>query len=287
MVDAAAMLFERVLFIDAEAIVVDKPAGCPWDAPRDGSLSEANHLETLAFGFRRWPQPVHRLDRDTSGCLLLSRNPKAHARFQQAFEARQVENSTGRCWTAFPKRRQAWSTRPLRKVSTREEGWRMIVDPRGKPARTGWRVLAVPAAARWWKLKPETGRTHQFACTRRRASACRSRATRCTGAARRRGGLACCCTPAACASRAGTSRRWRPPRLRRHHSAPPGSMFDLPEQALTERFLPPAGRRAERQQGRHRRAAARRTDAAGPGARRLPPPARAGRGVGWARTARC
>jgi len=162
MVDAAAMLFERVLFIDAEAIVVDKPAGLPVDAPRDGSLSVANHLETLAFGFRRWPQPVHRLDRDTSGCLLLSRNPKAHARFQQAFEARAVEKLYWAVLDGVPDTETGMVDAPLRKVSTREEGWRMIVDPRGKPARTGWRVLAVAGGRALVEMKPETGRTHQL-----------------------------------------------------------------------------------------------------------------------------
>ena len=61
------MLVNKVLFLDGEAIVIDKPAGLPVDRPRDGSISLENHLESLAFGFRRWPQPVHRLDRDTSG----------------------------------------------------------------------------------------------------------------------------------------------------------------------------------------------------------------------------
>ena len=81
------MLSDRILFIDGEAIVLDKPAGLPVDAPRDGGLSLENHLAGLTFGFHRWPTPVHRLDRDTSGCLLLARNPKAHKRFQAAFEA--------------------------------------------------------------------------------------------------------------------------------------------------------------------------------------------------------
>lgn len=82
---------DRVLFIDGEALVIDKPAGLPVDRPRNGSISLENHLESLKFGFKRWPHAVHRLDRDTSGCLLLSRNPKAHARFQQAFEGGLVE----------------------------------------------------------------------------------------------------------------------------------------------------------------------------------------------------
>ncbi len=80
------MVVNNVLFLDGEALVIDKPAGLPVDRPRDGSLSLENQLDSLKFGFKRWPLAVHRLDRDTSGCLLLSRNPKAHARLQQAFE---------------------------------------------------------------------------------------------------------------------------------------------------------------------------------------------------------
>ena len=82
---------ERILFIDGQALVIDKPAGLPVDPPRDGTISLENHLESLRFGFQRWPTPVHRLDRDTSGCLLLSRNPKAGARFQPAFGHGAVE----------------------------------------------------------------------------------------------------------------------------------------------------------------------------------------------------
>ena len=84
------MLEDRVLFIDGEAIVIDKPAGLAVDRPRDGSPSVESMLEDLTFGFQRLPQMVHRIDRDTSGCLLLSRNPKAHKRFHQAFEAGEV-----------------------------------------------------------------------------------------------------------------------------------------------------------------------------------------------------
>src|SRR5690606_370416 len=88
---AAMLLSDRILFLDGEAIVLDKPAGLPVDPPRDGSLSLENHLDSLRFGFKRWPLAVHRLDRDTSGCLLLARNPKAHGRFTRAFEERAVD----------------------------------------------------------------------------------------------------------------------------------------------------------------------------------------------------
>ena len=84
------LLADRVLFIDAEAMVIDKPAGLPVDRPRDGALSVENHLDSLRFGFERRPQTVHRLDRDTSGCLLLARNPRVHKRFAMAFEKGEI-----------------------------------------------------------------------------------------------------------------------------------------------------------------------------------------------------
>src|SRR5947209_4246167 len=85
------MLSVRILFIDAEGIVIDKPAGLPVDTPRRGGESIASRLDELRCGFARTPAPMHRLDTDTSGCLLLARTRKARAAFQQAFEARQVE----------------------------------------------------------------------------------------------------------------------------------------------------------------------------------------------------
>lgn len=152
---------DRVLFIDGEALVIDKSAGLPVDPPRDGSLSLENHLESLRFGFKRWPQAVHRLDRDTSGCLLLSRNPKAHARFQQAFEAGQVEKRYLAVLDGVVEG-EGMIDLALAKVSTREAGWRMVADPAGKAARTGWRALRHEGGRTLVEFRPETGRTHQI-----------------------------------------------------------------------------------------------------------------------------
>ena len=85
------MLEDRIIYIDAEAIVIDKPAGLPVDAPRRGGDSIASRLDELRCGFKRKPAPMHRLDQDTSGCLLFARSPKARASLQQAFETHQVE----------------------------------------------------------------------------------------------------------------------------------------------------------------------------------------------------
>lgn len=156
------MLADHILFIDAEAIVIDKPAGLPVDPPRDGSLSLENHLASLTFGFKRWPQAVHRLDRDTSGCLLLSRNPKAHKRFQQAFEAGEVDKAYLAVVEGVPPEEEGVVDLPLIKISSREAGWRMTGDPKGKAARTRWRTLDQKHGRALVLFQPETGRTHQI-----------------------------------------------------------------------------------------------------------------------------
>ncbi|WP_394647423.1 RluA family pseudouridine synthase [uncultured Sphingomonas sp.] len=156
------MLGERVLFLDGEALVIDKPEGLPVDPPRAGGLSLENHLSSLTFGFRRWPVAVHRLDRDTSGCLLLSRNPKAHARFQQAFEGGRVVKRYVAILDGTPAEAEGVIDLPLGKTSTAEHGWRMTRDARGKAARTGWRVLATQDGRALVEFRPATGRTHQI-----------------------------------------------------------------------------------------------------------------------------
>ena len=70
-----------ILFEDGEALVIDKPGGLPIERPRAGGASLEDHLDELKLGFQRPPVPVHRIDTDPSGCLLLAGNPKALKRF--------------------------------------------------------------------------------------------------------------------------------------------------------------------------------------------------------------
>lgn len=156
------MLSDRVLFIDAEAMVVDKPAGLGVNPGRDGKLSVENHLASLRFGFQRQPSIVHRLDRDTSGCLLLARNPKAHKRFSAAFEAGLVEKLYLAVVEGVPVAASGTIDLALDKVSTREAGWRIVPDPRGKAARTHWRTIGARDGRALIEFRPETGRTHQI-----------------------------------------------------------------------------------------------------------------------------
>lgn len=156
------MLTDRILFIDAEAIVLDKPAGLPVTPTRDGALSLENHLDSLRFGYHRWPSPVHRLDRDTSGCLLLSRNPRAHKRLAAAFEAGQVAKEYLAVVNGVPNATEGRIELPLAKISSAESGWRIVARPDGRRAVTGWRVLAEREGRALVAFRPETGRTHQI-----------------------------------------------------------------------------------------------------------------------------
>lgn len=152
---------DRVLFIDGEAIVIDKPAGLPVDPPRDGSLSLENHLDSLRFGFHRWPVAVHRLDRDTSGCLLLARNPKVLSRFAQTFERGEVEK---RYLAVLDGQIEGEGEIDLAlgKTSSAADGWRMVPDAKGKPSLTRWRAVTSRGGRTLVEFRPATGRTHQI-----------------------------------------------------------------------------------------------------------------------------
>lgn len=152
----------EILFEDGEALVIDKPGGLPLDTPRAGGPSLEDRLDELKLGFHRLPAPVHRLDRDTSGCLLLARNPKALKRFSAAFEEKQVEKRYLGVIAGTLEENEGTIALNLSKVSTAKDGWRMIPAKKGKPAVTRWRKLDEKNGLTLVEFRPETGRTHQI-----------------------------------------------------------------------------------------------------------------------------
>lgn len=151
-----------ILFEDAEALVIDKPGGLPIETPRKGGPSLADQLDALKLGFHFAPVPVHRLDTDTSGCLLLARNAKALKRFAKAFEERCVAKRYLGVLAGVPEQLEGTVELALSKISSAEKGWRMIPARKGKPSVTHWRMLAVDEGRALVEFRPESGRTHQI-----------------------------------------------------------------------------------------------------------------------------
>jgi tRNA pseudouridine32 synthase/23S rRNA pseudouridine746 synthase len=105
---------------------------------------------------------MHRLDQDTSGCLLLARSPRACTLFQHAFEARQVEKYYLAVIRGEVADAEGTADTPLAKVSSADAGWRMVADPKGQSAVTNWRRIAVRDGKSLIEFRPLTGRTHQI-----------------------------------------------------------------------------------------------------------------------------
>lgn len=155
-------LADRILYRDGLILVIDKPAGLPVHGGPGGGDNLERHFDALRFGLPRAPALAHRLDRDTSGCLILGRHPKALRRIGRLFTEGRVQKTYWAVTRGAPDEPEGRIALALEKVSTRADGWRMIVSEAGKAAVTDYRVLASGDGLAFIELAPKTGRTHQI-----------------------------------------------------------------------------------------------------------------------------
>lgn len=154
-------LERRVLFRDGLVLVIDKPAGLPVHAGPKGGPNLELFLDALRYGYPRRPALAHRLDRDTSGCLVLGRHPSALRRLGRLFATGAVEKTYWAVVIGRPEAEEGRIDLPLAKRSELR-GWWMKADPAGQPASTLWRLLGTADGLAWLELRPLTGRTHQI-----------------------------------------------------------------------------------------------------------------------------
>jgi RluA family pseudouridine synthase len=161
MTDPARDLVARILYRDEALLVLDKPAGLPVHGGPGGATSLEDLLPALRLGERQDPALVHRLDRDTSGCLILARRRSALRRLNAQFAAGAIGKTYWAIVSGAPPAASGRIELPLAKRSDRA-GWRMAVAPDGQAARTDYRLLGGGGAESWLELTPRTGRTHQI-----------------------------------------------------------------------------------------------------------------------------
>ena len=151
----------RVLHRDGLMLVIDKPAGLPVHRGPKGGANLESSFDALRFGLPRPPVLAHRLDKDTSGCLVLGRHRKATASLGLLFKHGKISKTYWAVVEGGPVEDQGAIDMPLGRLNA-ERGWWQKPDADGQPATTNWKVLGRGDGLVWLALEPVTGRTHQL-----------------------------------------------------------------------------------------------------------------------------
>ncbi|HEX6741212.1 MAG TPA: RluA family pseudouridine synthase [Sphingomicrobium sp.] len=160
--DEIAYVRDMVIHEEPATFVLNKPPGLATQ----GGTKTSKHLDRLLDGLadeRGRPKLVHRLDKDTSGALLVARTARSAGHFAKAFSGRTARKIYWALVVGVPSAEEGLIDAPLAKQPG-TGGEKMHVDrENGLPARTRWRLIdRAGNRAAWVELQPLTGRTHQL-----------------------------------------------------------------------------------------------------------------------------
>lgn len=157
-------LKESVLYKDKDILVINKPAGLAVQGGTGISISLDDMLDALKFDANERPKLVHRLDKDTSGVLVLARTTQAATRLTKYFREKEVQKLYWAIVKGVPAKTKGKVDIPLqKKMVGGSDKEKIQQDSKGQRALTYYEVVDSAAhTASWLALTPVTGRMHQL-----------------------------------------------------------------------------------------------------------------------------
>lgn len=159
-----AELQARVLHRDKDVLIIDKPAGLAVQGGSGVNEHLDGYLDALRFDADERPRLVHRLDKDTSGVMVLARNGAAARWLAEAFRRRSTRKLYWAVVVGVPQIEAGIIDAPLdKRLAGGGERMEMVDDGEGQVAKTVYRIVArAGRVASWLAMEPLTGRTHQL-----------------------------------------------------------------------------------------------------------------------------
>lgn len=154
-------ILSRVLYRDAMMLVIDKPAGIAVHVTGHDKIALDQSFPYLQYGLPNPPALAHRLDRDTSGCLVLGRHRQALIKLGKLFEQQKIDKKYLAVVLGVPAALEGTIDRAILKSGYNSK-WKLTLDDEGQPAVTDYRQLATNGALSLIEFSPRTGRTHQI-----------------------------------------------------------------------------------------------------------------------------
>jgi 23S rRNA pseudouridine955/2504/2580 synthase len=156
------LIKDSIIFMDEDVIVLNKPAGIPVQGGSKVSFSIDDAMETFKKDDEK-PKLVHRLDKDTSGLLLIAKSTYAATKLTEGFRTKTIKKIYWAAVIGKPSKNEGKIDIPLSKTLTSTKQEKVIGDKDGNRAITNYKVIDyVPKAVSWLEMEPITGKTHQL-----------------------------------------------------------------------------------------------------------------------------